>query len=247
MERSPVIIISNIAHTFGERKESNRALKNVSFSVFPAEFFVLLGPSGCGKSTLLRILAGILRPSEGVVTFSSQKAKEQMSMVFQGFALFPWLTVSENIAFGLRMRGVPEIDARNMSLRYLKELGLLDATEYYPRQLSGGMRQRVGIARALAVDPDVLLLDEPFSQLDAYTADKLRGELIALWQKEKFTIIMVTHLIEEAVMLADRIAVMTSRPGRIEAVVENTLPRPRNDRNRAFWKIEDELAAIVRY
>lgn len=247
MSDSPIISLSDISYVFGKDGGANRVLDSVNFAVEPGEFFILLGPSGCGKSTLLRIVAGILRSSQGTVAFQPKKVQGRIAMVFQGFAIFPWFTVFENIAFGLRMRKASETKIREVVDFYLSELGLREVAQYYPRELSGGMRQRVGIARALAVDPEILLLDEPFSQLDAYTADKLRGELLTLWRKEKFTVIMVTHLIEEAVLLGDRIAVMTPKPGKIEGVVENTLPRPRNDRDPAFWKIEDELAAIVRY
>ena len=247
IQETHCISLSGITHSFNGAKPVDRAVENITFSVPEGEFFVLLAPSGCGKSTLLRIIAGLMKPSEGGLAFSPKERRDQIALVFQGFGIFPWLTVSENVAFGLRMRGTPEQEIQRKVTQYLQELGLTDAAGYYPKQLSGGMKQRVGIARALAVDPEILLLDEPFSQLDAFTAEKLRLDLLNLWKKEGFTIIMVTHLIEEAVILADRIAVMTSKPGRIEAIVENSLPRPRNDRDPDFWKIEDKLSDIVKY
>jgi len=252
--KDPIITIQKLSQSFLDEGENVAALDDVSFSVHRGEFLVVIGPSGCGKSTLLRILAGLQKPEKGSVQFNPSEFKQHHAMVFQSFGIFPWLTVRNNIRFGLDMR--PEIASRHNEHGgqidsivdfYLKDLGLADFADDYPRELSGGMKQRVGLARALAVDPEVLLMDEPFSQLDAFTAKTLRNEVLKTWHREKMTVIMVTHLIEEAVELADRILVMTSRPGKVEAILENTLPRPRNERTPDFWKLEDRLSEIIKF
>jgi len=250
----PILTVKNLSKAFLNGQQELHALEDVSFSVERGEFFVVIGPSGCGKSTLLRILAGLQHSGKGSVVFSPHEAVERRAMVFQSFALFPWLTVRQNIGFGLAMEGDIVGNKRHGGKSdqeivefYLEDLGLKDFADHYPRELSGGMKQRVGLARALAVDPEILLMDEPFSQLDAFTAKTLRNEVLKTWHREKMTVIMVTHLIEEAVELADRILVMTSRPGKVEAILNNSVPRPRNERTPEFWDLEDKLSEIIKF
>lgn len=250
----PILSVSNIQQTFLDEGERVEVLKNVSFDVKAGEFLVIIGPSGCGKSTLLRLIADLQAPESGSVAFSPPEAVRRRAMVFQSFAVFPWLTVRQNIGFGLAMESDTEGFTRHEGKRddeivefYLKDLGLEDFADDYPRELSGGMKQRVGLARALAMDPEILLMDEPFSQLDAFTAKTLRNEVLKTWHREKMTVVMVTHLIEEAVELADRILVMTPRPGQVEAILQNPLARPRNERTPEFWALEDTLGEIIKF
>ncbi len=191
-------------------------------------------------------MSGLDQADEGQVTLAPRMTRRDMSFVFQQFALLPWFTVEENVRLGLTARGVNETGSRERAMRALKTFTLTRFARSYPRELSGGMRQRVGIARALVTNPKIIFMDEPFSELDSFTADELRQELLAIWHKEHPTIVLVTHIIEEAILLADRIAVLTPRPGRIEAVVRNILPRPRVERSRAFYRLEDRLTALVK-
>ena len=218
-------------------------LKDVDFQVKKGEFVMLLGPSGSGKSTLLRVLAGLEPYDSGQVTMAPHS---RLAFVFQSFALFPWLNVYENVEFGLKMRGDPEIKRRSIVHALIEEVGLTQFVKSYPRELSGGMRQRVGIARALAIDPDIIFLDEPFSALDSFTATQLRQELLRLWEGRGLTLVMVTHLIEEALLLGDRIVMLTPVPARIEASVTNPLPRPRDPRSPQFFKQMDQLTEIIK-
>lgn len=215
------------------------ALTDVNFEVQKGEFFTIIGPSGCGKSTLLRIIAGLTSPTSGQVSWEE---KPILSFVFQNYGLFPFLSVFENIEFGLKMKG----ERSGIVEDLIKEVGLEGFADKHPKELSGGMKQRVGIARALAISPTVLLLDEPFSSLDEFTAENLRKLLVKIWQRRKITIVMVTHLISEAIELSDKIAVMTGAPGTIEKVVENPLKRPRNLRSKEFFALEDELLGIIK-
>lgn len=205
------------------------ALQDLSISIGKGEFFALLGPSGCGKSTLLHIIGGLNKAS-GTILINGEPVKGpglNRGIVFQEYALFPWLTVIENVAFGLKMKGVPKRARLQTAREHLAMVGLSGFEEHYPEQLSGGMKQRTAIARALAFDPEVLLMDEPFAALDAQTREILQGELLKIWEKTKKTIIFVTHSIEEAVYLAQRVAVITARPGRIKKIVDIPLPIPR--------------------
>lgn len=216
--------------------DGGKALERISFEVADGEFFAIVGPSGCGKSTLLRIIAGLEEKSEGTV-----ESPGNLAMVFQAGALFPWQTALENAAFGLRMRGVK--DASKVGTEKLEEVGLQGLEARHPRELSGGQRQRVGIARALAVDPTGLLLDEPFSALDAVTTRALHEDLLKIWQSSQKTVVLVSHSIEEAVELADRVAVM--RDGKLIKVVEVSLPRPRERGDKLFQivsEIENSLS-----
>ncbi len=190
----------------------------------------MLGPSGCGKSTLLRIVAGLDRPSAGRVLLDGRAVRgpgADRGMVFQSYTLFPWLTVAENIAFGLQERGVPQSRRREVVAAYVETVGLSGFENHYPKQLSGGMQQRTAIARALANDPEILLLDEPFGALDNQTRALMQELLLGIWERERKTVLFVTHDIEEAIFLASRVVVMTARPGRIKAEVPVDLPHPR--------------------
>ena len=199
-----------------------RALDPFQFQVQPNEFIVIVGPSGCGKSTLLHITSGLTAPSSGQVLLGGQPIVEpgpDKAIVFQNFSLFPWKTVYENIDFGLRINGVAEATRKALIERYIKLIGLTGFERHYPRQLSGGMQQRVAIARSFVLEPRVLLMDEPFAALDAQNRQLMQEELVRIWQTQKPTVLFITHSVEEAVFLADRIIVMTRRPGRIKDVV----------------------------
>ncbi len=222
------------------------ALRDINLTIQEGEFFVLLGPSGCGKSTLLRIMSSLETGFQGKLTYDENITKNDFSFVFQGFALLPWLTVEENVSLGLMSKNMPEHDIKKIVERELLALGLEKFTKHYPRELSGGMKQRVGIARALAINPKIMFLDEPFSALDSFTAKSLRQELIKIWQERRMTVVMVTHNIEEALQLGDRVAVMSARPGKIEEIATNTLPRPRELRSPEFFAMEDKLADLVK-
>ncbi len=241
---SSILSAININKYFEEDNKRLHVLKDVSLEVGEGEFLMLLGPSGSGKSTLLRILAGIEKPTTGHVKKPSDL---KVGFVFQGFALFPWLTAYENIEFGLKMEGVHKEVRKRKVLEKIEEMGLSGFENSMPRELSGGMKQRVGIARALAIDPDIIFLDEPFSALDSFNAGKLREDLLKLWGKKKTTLVMVTHLIEEALFMADRIAMLTPIPAGIEAFVDIPLHRPRNKRSQEFFDLYDKIDKIVKY
>lgn len=226
-------------------------LSNVTFQASEGEFIAIVGPSGAGKSTLLRIIQGLLLPSAGRVIFKGRSVignNLESAMVFQGFGLLPWLTVAENVELGLEARGVNIASRKQKVAQYITKVGLDGYEEAYPRELSGGMKQRVGLARALAVEPEILLMDEPFSNLDALTSINLRDELLDIWSDRDFpvnTVVMVTHIIEEAVELADRILVMSRRPGTIAGDLKVDLPRPRDKRNPAFTEVVDKIFSLI--
>ena len=226
-------------------------LEDVSFDVAGGEFLAMVGPSGCGKSTLLRIMAGLIPPTGGEVLYNGNPVRSvnmDCAMVFQSFALLPWLTVMENVDIGLEARGLPPEERRRRANFYIDKVGLDGYEEAYPRELSGGMKQRVGFARALAVEPKVLLMDEPFSALDALTTINLREELIDLFRDPDIRIsiaVIVTHTIEEAVELADRVIVFSSHPGKIVIDRRIDLPRPRDRRDAAFNEIVGEIFALI--
>jgi NitT/TauT family transport system ATP-binding protein len=226
-------------------------INGVSFDVADSDFVAIIGPSGCGKSTMLRIIQGLERPTSGEILFREKPVLSccnDMAMVFQSFALLPWLTIKENVAFGLTARawGPEKINAQVD--RYISVTGLVGFEEAYPRELSGGMRQRVGLARALAVEPAVLLMDEPFSALDALTAEGLREEVLQLWRDPDLppeAVVLVTHNIEEALLMADRIVVLSHRPSRVLSVVPVNLPRPRDRKSEAFYEMTDHLYSLI--
>ncbi len=225
-----------------DRPEDLTALSGVSFSAQAEEFVCLLGPSGCGKSTLLKMAAGLEFPTEGRVEIDGSAIRSPRSgcgMVFQDYALFPWLTVEQNVGFGLELEGRSKEEVREISQRFIRMVGLNGFEKAYPRQLSGGMKQRVGIARILAMSPRVLLMDEPFGALDSFTRMEMQAELENLWRQQPFTGLFVTHDIEEAVYLADRIVVMTPRPGRVKTIVPVDLDRPRNRTDYTFTEIRN--------
>lgn len=206
------------------------AIDGVSLEISLGEFFVIVGPSGCGKTTLLRILGGLDEPSSGRIDISLPDSSRRPlnSIVFQGDSIFPWMTVYENAAYGLRMRNVDKGKIREIVDHYLDRTGLTKFAHAFPHQLSGGMRQRVSIARAFANDPEILLMDEPFSALDAQNRLLLQEELLRIWEDHRKTVVFITHSVEEAVILGDRIAIMTAQPGRIKSTVSVDLPRPRD-------------------
>lgn len=223
--------IKNITRIF--RKEDapeTLALDNVSLHVDDKEFVCFLGPSGCGKTTLLRIIAGLDTPDSGEIILDGTRITipdSKRGMVFQEYSLFPWRNVTENIIFGPEMKGVARKKAIQDAEKYLELVGLTQFKDSFPYELSGGMRQRVAIARALANEPEVLLMDEPFGALDAQTRNSLQHQLLEIWNKKHITILFVTHSVDEAVFLADRIVVMTARPGKIKEIIKVDLPRPR--------------------
>ncbi len=220
----------NLTKVYGE-KPGIKALENLDLTVKENEFTCIVGPSGCGKSTLLRILAGLETPTKGKALIKGQPIKKptpKIGLVFQEYTLFPWRTVTENIQFGLEIKGTPKKQRKQTAQQYINLVGLQGFENTYPTQLSGGMKQRVSIARTLANNPTVLLMDEPFGALDAQTRNQMQRELLRIWQKEKKTIVFVTHNVDEAVYLADKIAVMTKRPGTIKQTTKIELPRERD-------------------
>jgi len=226
-------------------------LDGVDLAVYPEEVVALLGPSGCGKSTLLRILAGLIEPTQGEVRYHGKPLaglNPGMAMVFQSFALYPWMTVAENVRIVLEAAGLPTAAIAERAERAIARVGLSGFEEAYPRELSGGMKQRVGLARALATDPELLFLDEPFSQVDALTAESLRAELMDLWASKTqhpVSILLVSHDIREVVYMADRIVILSSRPARVRAVRDNPLPRPRNPRSASFVQLMEDVHELI--
>jgi ABC-type nitrate/sulfonate/bicarbonate transport system ATPase subunit len=225
------------------------ALERFDLAVEDGEFVCLLGPSGCGKSTLLNIVAGFLRPTEGRVSLDGTEVRgpgRDRGVVFQEHALFPWFRVGQNVEFGLKMAGVPRRDRARIADRYLDLVGLRPFRRAFPKELSGGMKQRVAIARALANDPKILLMDEPFGALDAQTRRLMQDELTKIWAATGKTILFVTHAIEESLLLADRVVVMSPRPGGIKAVLAVPLARPRSDVARDFVALKAEIQELLR-
>ena len=226
-------------------------LSDVSLQIRTGEIVALLGRSGCGKSTLLRLIAGLAQPSEGTVSSDGKPlvgANENAAMVFQSFALFPWLSVLDNVEIGLRAQGVALEETRKRALQAIDVIGLDGFESAFPKELSGGMRQRVGFARALVVQPKILLMDEPFSALDVLTAETLRTDLLDLWQEGRIpikAILMVTHNIEEAVLMADRVVLLASNPGRVAAEIPVTMPHPRDRLNPDFRQLVDKIYALM--
>ena len=232
------VLFSNIGMSFA----SIRVLDDINLAVSEGEFVCLLGPSGCGKSTLLNIVGGFLQPTEGHVAIDGELVSgpdPRRIFVFQERGVFPWLTVEENIGFGLFRQS--ENEKRERIAHYVQMVGLRGFEQSYPRELSGGMKQRLEVARALAVDPDVLYLDEPFGALDSITRLQMRRELLRIWQAEKKTILFVTHDIEESVQLADRVVVLSARPGKIRRVVDIDIPHPRDLSDPRYIAWRDEI------
>jgi len=228
MPHTPTLTVKNLSVVFPDSNGGLRALEDISFEVSPREFICFLGPSGSGKTTLLRILASLLQPTSGQMNFIRNQYP-QIGMVFQQSNLMPWRSVMDNIKLPLEVEGMGESKARIKAQEMIELVGLLGFEDSWPRELSGGMAQRVAIARALIHDPDLLLLDEPFASLDAMTRERMWVELSRIWQARQKTVIMVTHSINESLFLADRVLVLTQRPGKIKLDVEVDLPRPRKD------------------
>jgi NitT/TauT family transport system ATP-binding protein len=228
-----------------------RVLENINLVVKAQEVVALLGPSGCGKSTILRILAGLMRPTRGDVRYHDQPLhglNPGAAIVFQSFALYPWMTVTENIGAVLKAAGLGRAEVMERTDRVIRLVGLSGFEEAYPRELSGGMKQRIGMARALSVDPEILLMDEPFSQVDALTAESLRAEVLDIWGAKSHSlssILMVSHDIKEVVYMADRIVILGTNPGRVRTVVDNRLPRPRDYRSPNVLALVDHLYEII--
>jgi NitT/TauT family transport system ATP-binding protein len=243
--------LKHVSKSFAHAKGSLRVLEDISFTVDEGQFVAIVGPSGCGKSTMLRIANGLMPPTEGQVLYQDKQVdaiNPECALVFQSFALMPWLSVKANVELGLEARGVPSAEREKRAGVYIDKVGLDGFEEAYPRELSGGMKQRVGLARALAVEPRMLLMDEPFSALDALTAITLRAELTDIWQSRDMpvhTIVIVTHIIEEAVELADRILVLSAHPGRLVADLHVDLPRPRDRRKEGFNALTDKVFSLI--
>ena len=243
--------LKHVSKSFAHAKGTLQVLGDINFTVEEGEFIAIVGPSGCGKSTLLRIINGIVPLSSGQVLYRGHQVDGinlDCALVFQSFALLPWLSVKDNVELGLEARGLTLEQREKRAGVYIDKVGLDGFEEAYPRELSGGMRQRVGLARALAVEPAVLLMDEPFSALDALTAIGLREELLDLWQAADSpvkTIIMVTHIIEEAVELADRILVLSTGPGRLVGDLKVELQRPRDRRGDSFNQLTDRVCSLI--
>lgn len=221
---------TNLSKEYTSKRGEVLALENISIRVEDHEFVSVVGPSGCGKTTLLRLVAGLIEPSSGEIDYgvTAKNGKPHTAMVFQEQGLFPWLSVLDNVAFGLDMQGVNETERHQRAERFINKVGLSGFANNYPHELSGGMRQRVALARAFLADPQVLLMDEPFGALDAQTRLVLQEELLRIWGDEKKTVLFITHDIEEAVLLSDRVLVMTGRPGRIQDDISIPLKRPRD-------------------
>lgn len=226
----------NVKKEFKVRNDSGKkcslvVLDDFNLEIKKGEFISILGPSGCGKSTFLSILAGLTSKSSGNLTVDGQEVNginKKHSVVFQGYALFPWRTVLENVETGLEIRGIKKKERKEIALEYINLVGLQAFANRYPHELSGGMKQRVAIARSLAYDPDVLLMDEPFGALDAQTREVLQTELLRIWETSNKTIVFITHSIDEAIYLSDRVAVMTARPGKVKEIIDIPLARPRS-------------------
>jgi ABC-type nitrate/sulfonate/bicarbonate transport system, ATPase component len=243
---APLLVVRDLGKTFPDGNGGLEALDSASFSVAPREFVCVLGPSGSGKSTLLRILAGLLEPSCGSFTFTGGRPK--IGMVFQQSNLMPWRTTLQNITLPLELEGIPSGERRVRAQELIDLVGLQSFESAWPRDLSGGMAQRVAIARALVHDPDILLLDEPFGSLDALTRERMWTELARIWQMRQKTVLMVTHSIGEALFMADRVLVLSQRPGRIKLDLKVDLPRPRLDEMRYtahFGKLARQLKEAI--
>ncbi|WP_122735583.1 AAA-associated domain-containing protein [Pseudomonas viridiflava] len=250
VEKRCLVDVQKVRHVYGKASKERLVLDDVTLQLNENEIIGLLGRSGSGKSTLLRSIAGLVVPTEGKVIFPDRTPGKAMSvgMVFQSFALFPWLTVLENVEVGLEAQGVPAQQRRKRALAAIDLIGLDGFESAYPKELSGGMRQRVGMARALVIDPDVLLMDEPFSALDVLTAETLRTDLLDMWSEGRMpikSILMVTHNIAEAVLMCDRILLFSSNPGRVISEIEVDLPQPRNRQDPIFQALVEEIYVLM--
>ncbi|NLP23089.1 MAG: ABC transporter ATP-binding protein [Syntrophomonadaceae bacterium] len=243
------ISVEHLSKVFQSQNDLEiHALHDLNLRVAENEFVCILGPSGCGKSTLLRIIAGLEKASSGSVFYNGRehtRPGKEIGMVFQSYSLMPWLNVLDNIALGLEFARIPKAERIAVAQEYLDMIGMSDFGKAFPHELSGGMQQRVAIARALANDPDVLLMDEPFGALDAYTRILMQKELLRIWEKHRKTILFVTHSVDEAVYLADRIILMSSHPGRIKEEFVVTIPRVRERSNPRYGELTAELLSLL--
>ena len=249
---APILELRGVQKTFDrEGSKSLRVLEDINLDIRPNEVVALIGPSGCGKSTILRIFAGLIQPTNGQVRYRGENQEglnTHVAIVFQGFALYPWKTVEGNVEMVLHAKGLNMAEIKEKTNRAIRMVGLEGFGEAYPRELSGGMKQRVGMARALSVNPEILFMDEPFSQVDALTAEGLRAEVLDIWDdpdSNPSSILMVSHDIKEVAYMANRIVVLSANPGRIRTIVENTLPRPRDMRSPEFVHLVDQLHDII--
>ena len=250
-EREPILEVRGLGKQFATAGGSVQALRDVSFKVHRRELVCVIGPSGCGKSTLIRILAGLETLSSGQVLVDGKPVSgpgRDRGMVFQGYSLVPWLTVKRNVMFGPEMSGHPHNVAEGMARQWLELVGLSDFADAYPHQLSGGMRQRVAIARALVNEPRILLMDEPFGALDAQTRAKMQTHLLDIWKNLDVTVLFITHDLDEAIYLADRILVLKAHPGEVQEIVEVPVPRPRSPAqfsSEAFRATRAHIEALI--
>lgn len=239
--------IDKVEKIYSGRNGDMVALNGVSLDIMENEFICVVGPSGCGKSTLLNVIAGLLEPTSGAVYVDGKEVTgpgPERGVVFQQYALFPWQTVIQNVMFGPQMKRLPKPECEAIARKYIKMVGLEDFENSYPKELSGGMKQRVAIARAYANNPEVLLMDEPFGALDAQTRAQLQTELLKTWEEEKKTCFFITHDVDEAVLLAQRVVIMSARPGRIKRVVDIDIPYPRDQGTKSdprFMELKAEI------
>ena len=244
-----MLSIKNLNKTYHtEEGDEVVALSDINLDVADKELVCFIGPSGCGKTTLLRITAGLEKPDSGTLTVNNEPIKgpgPDRGMVFQEYSLFPWRTVLKNITFSLELKKIPKNEREKIARDFLEIVGLSKFADSYPHELSGGMKQRVAIARALVNDPDVLLMDEPFGAVDAQTRNRLQHELLNIWEKKKKTVLFITHSVDEAVFLADKVVVFTARPGRIKEVISIDLPRPRERTSFEANAVREHLLASL--
>ena len=252
IEGAPVKVhIDNVVKKFNGRNGEMVALNGVTLDIHDNEFICVVGPSGCGKSTLLNIIAGLLEPTSGQVYCDGELVTgtgTERGVVFQQYALFPWLTVKKNVRFALEMKGIKGKEADDLAMQSLRKVDLEKFANHYPKELSGGMKQRVAIARAYAADPKVLLMDEPFGALDAQTRTQLQSELLETWEKDRKTCFFITHDVDEAIILAQKVIVMSARPGRVKAIIDIDIPYPRDQETKMstrFLELKNQIWGLV--
>ena len=252
IEGAPVKVhIDNVVKKFNGRNGEMVALNGVTLDIHDNEFICVVGPSGCGKSTLLNIIAGLLESTSGQVYCDGELVTgtgTERGVVFQQYALFPWLTVKKNVRFALEMKGIKGKEADDLAMQYLRKVDLEKFANHYPKELSGGMKQRVAIARAYAADPKVLLMDEPFGALDAQTRTQLQSELLETWEKDRKTCFFITHDVDEAIILAQKVIVMSARPGRVKAIIDIDIPYPRDQETKMstrFLELKNQIWGLV--
>ena len=250
-KRNIKVHIENVKKTYQGRTGEVVALNGVNLDIMDNEFITVVGPSGCGKSTILNIMAGLLEPTSGNIICNGKEVHgtgPDRGVVFQQYALFPWLTVKKNVLFPLQMKGIKGQEAEDIAMKYIKMVDLEKFCDHYPKELSGGMKQRVAIARAYAANPEVLLMDEPFGALDAQTRTQLQQELLETWEKERKTCFFITHDVDEALILGQRVVIMSARPGRIKDIVEVDIPYPRDQETKMsprFLELKNQIWSQV--